>query len=484
MSARSPAIDKSPPSRIDLRIDRVASRFNQLSLPLTFVVLALPVGIFLVFAQPPGQGLDEVVHFYRVWTLAHGTVVAPSQHGHPGGYIPRCVVDYFNRFSTEASRRGSFSFGQYWQNPAGCSSKSMFIGFPSSAVYSPVAYVPSVFAVAILRGLDAPLPVIFFGGRIASLLAFVGLFYLAIRITPIGKQVMFVLGLLPTTLLLASSYSADPMTLSLAALGVSLALRCCRSVEENRGAVLLLVIVLMGLSLTKPTFFIFAFLLFLVPTSALGRQQHPLLLKAAAAAVILGCAGLWELVVRTYLDAPIPIFGIYPHRQMLYVLHHPFGFLATLVRTFVESTGEQHWLPGFFFSIGYYRPFSHDNIYAPIGLVIVGSLTLWYAFQLQFGSKRVVEQGARLLIWAPVALCLAGILLIETTLYIYGTPLGLPEVNIQGRYFYPLVLLLLVTIGLLREPRAIRHSTRWIVLGTVLMLIWLILKVFVHDYAL
>lgn len=462
----------------------MAGRLRQIPLPVTFVALALPVGIFLVFAQPPGQGLDENVHFYRVWTLTQGAIVAPSPHGVSGGNIPQCVVDYFHRFSTEASRGGSFSFDQYWSTPAGCSSKLVFTAFAGSAVYSPVAYIPTVFAVGILRGLHAPLPVIFFGGRLANLLAFVGLFYLAIRITPIGKQVMFVLGLLPTTLLLASWYSADPMTLSLAALGVGLTLRCCRSVEENRVAFFLLVLVLAGLALTKPTFFIFAFLLFLVPTTALGRQQHPFVLKAAAAAVILGCAGLWEFAVRNVLAGPIPLFGLNSRAQRVYILAHPIGYVLDLARTLIESTGEQRWIPGFFFSIGYYRPFNADNIYAPIGLVIVGSLTLWYAYQIQFGSKRIVEHGTRLLVWLPVALTIVGILLIETTLFIYGTTVGLPAVNVQGRYFYPLVLLPLVTIGLLRETRARRHSTRWILLGTVLMLIWLVLKVFVHDYTL
>ncbi len=180
----------------------------------------------------------------------------------------------------------------------------------------------------------------------------------------------------------------------------------------------------------------------------------------------------------------MPIFGLNPHAQMHYILDHPVGYVGVLARTFVETAGEQRWIPGFFFSIGYDRMFNADNVYAPIGLVIVGTLTLWYAFQVQFGSKRIVAQGTRLMIWLPIALTIVGILLIETTLYVYGTPALLPEVNVQGRYFYPLLLLPLVTIGLLREARPTRHSTRWIIVGTVLMLIWLVLKIFVHDYSL
>ncbi len=471
-------------SRIAVRVERVLRGLNEVPLPLAFVVLAVPVGTFLVFAQPPGQGLDESTHFYRVWTLAHGAIVAPSQHGKAGGYIPQCVLDYFQHFSAHASQRGPFSFSQYWQSPAGCSSKSLFTEFPGSAVYSPIPYIPSVLAVAMLRGIDAPLPVIFFGGRLVSLLAFIGLFYLAIRIAPIGKQVLFVLGLLPTTLLLASAYSADPMTIALAALSVGLTLRCCRSVEENRRAFYLLFLVLIGLALTKPTYFIFAFLIFMVPSRIMGQSRHPEFVRIVAAAVTLGLAGLWYVAVRNVQGAPVPLYRLNAHTQMRFIFNHPIGYLEVLARTFFESSGEQRWIPGFFFSVGYYRPFNADNIYAPIGLVIVGVLTLSYAYRLQFGSKRIVAQGTRITGWLPVGLSLIGLLLVETTLFLYGTPVGLPEVNTEGRYLYPLILLPLVTIGIFRNPRVTRHSLLLLLLGCIPMLIWLVLKIFVHDYTL
>jgi uncharacterized membrane protein len=466
------------------RSPRVVDRLRQVPLPTLFVMMALPVGVFLVFAQPPGQGLDEADHFYRVWTLAHGAVVAPSPHGRGGGYLQPCVTQYFSRFSAEAGQRGAFSFLHYWQSPTGCSQKAVFTAFPNSAVYSPVAYIPSLFAVVILRTFDAPLPVIFFAGRLFSLLAFVGLFYLAIRITPVGKQVLFVLGLLPTTLLLASCYSEDPMTIALAALAVGLTLRCCRAVEVRKPDLVLLLLVLLGLALAKPTNFIFAFLVFMIPAGALSRWRRPLLVKTAPAVLILVCAGLWYLAIRNDQAAAVPIYALDPHTQTHYILDHPLGYIAVLARTFFESSGEQRWLPGFFFSIGYARRFNADNIYAPFGLVVLGSLTLAYAFRLQFGVKRICELGSRLLVWLPVALAVVGVLLTTTTLFVYGTPVGLPESTIQGRYLLLLLPLPLITIGLLREVRVARFSTRWIVLGSTVMLIWLVLKVFVHDYSL
>ena len=400
-------------------------------LPTLYVVLSLAIGTFLVFAQPPGQGLDEVRHFYRVWTFASGAFV--DAHGRAGGPIPQCVSDYMNHFANAALKRAPFSFPQYWQSPHPCIGTQVFGSYGTSAFYGPMSYLPSILAVALLRAVDAPVPLIFFAGRLASLLVFVGIYYLAIRLIPVGKQVLFVLGLFPTTLLLASSYSADPMPIALAVLAVSLALRTRRSEVPDRHAFLFLFLVLAALSLTKPTMFIFAPLLFMVPSPEIGPSRlHPRIVQASAAIVVVAVAGVWSLVTRhvKFND----LYGLNPHKQIDFIFHDPFGYAWVLARTFFESMGEVRWLPGFVFSIGFPRPFVPDNVYAPVGLVIIGVLTLWYAYQLQFGEKRRANYGTLTLAWLPIVMTVAGILLVETTLFVYGTPLGQPVTAAEGRY--------------------------------------------------
>ena len=322
---------------------------------------------------------------------------------------------------------------------------------------------------------------IFFAGRLASLLVFVGIYYLAIRLIPVGKQVLFVLGLFPTTLLLASSYSADPMPIALAVLAVSLTLRTRRADVPDRHAFLFLFLILAALSLTKPTMFVFAPLLFMVPSPGIGpRRLHPAVLQTSAAVLVVALAGVWSLVTRRVkFGTP---YGLNPHTQIEFILHDPFGYAWVLARTFFESMGEARWLPGFVFSIGFPRPFVPDNIYAPVGLVIIGALTLWYAYQLQFGEKCRANYGTFILAWLPIVMTVAGVVLVETTLFVYGTPVGQPVTAAQGRYLYPFVALPLLTIDCFRRVRLVPHSTRWIVGGSVIMLAWLVVKIFVHDY--
>ena len=227
--------------------------------------------------------------------------------------------------------------------------------------------------------------------------------------------------------------------------------------------------------------FIFAPLLFMVPAPRVGRTRlHPVVLQAGAAAVVVALAGVWSFVTRHIKIGDV--YDLNPHKQVEFILHDPFGYAWVLARTFFESMGEARWLPGFVFSIGFPRPSVPDNIYAPVGLVIVGALTLWYAYQLQFGEKRQINCGNVTLVWLPIVLTVVGILLVETTLFVYGTPVGLPVTEAQGRYLYPFVPLPLLTIDCFRRSRQVPCSTRWIVAGSVIMLSWLVVKIFVHDY--
>ena len=68
---------KASPMRARARAEQMTSKLKEL--PALYMVLSLAIGTFLVFAQPPGQGLDEVRHFFRVWTFASGAFV--DAHG-------------------------------------------------------------------------------------------------------------------------------------------------------------------------------------------------------------------------------------------------------------------------------------------------------------------------------------------------------------------------------------------------------------------
>src|SRR5580692_9235658 len=95
---------ESQPMPVQASAEHIVRKLKDL--PTLYVILALTVGTFLAFAQPPGQGLDEIRHFYRVWTFASGSFI--NAQGRTGGPIPQCLSVYMNHFANAASARGPF----------------------------------------------------------------------------------------------------------------------------------------------------------------------------------------------------------------------------------------------------------------------------------------------------------------------------------------------------------------------------------------
>ena len=202
-----------------------------------------------------------------------------------------------------------------------CIARHIFGSYGTAALNGPIAYLPSIVTVALLRIVDAPIPLIFFAGRLATLLAFVGIYYLAIRLIPVGKQVLFVLGLFPTTLLLASSYSADPMPIALAVLAISLTL----AGPSHRGARpphLPLPLSLSSQPCRSRSPRCSSLLRFYSwsrhPGLARGAST-PVILQASAAVVVVVLAGLWSLATRhSKLQ-----FGLWPESAQASRIHSP-----------------------------------------------------------------------------------------------------------------------------------------------------------------
>ena len=335
--------------------------------------------------------------------------------------MPECVTAYFDRFSAEAYTAKPYSFNQYWQTPAGCSTSSKFTGVGTAAANNPISYAPAFIAVALLRALGAPISVIFFGGRFATLLGFYRAVLLAMRITPVGRQVFFVLGLLPVTLLLASSFSADPITISLAALSVHVdAPLLLESVSGRRDAVLLFV-VLFALALAKPDKFIFAPLVFIVPNRVIGWRR-PMMLRIIALALVTRRApecGTWQSAMWPPV---LLLFGLDSHAQTHFILEHPM--------TTFQSTGPDPFCRNWRTEMDPRGLLLGRNSCArttptlEIGIVALGSIVVFYAYQLQVGVRRMIGRGAHMLALLPTGLALVGALIVETTLYVSERPFG------------------------------------------------------------
>jgi uncharacterized membrane protein len=472
-----------------------------------FLALGSAFGVFAVFFTPPGQGLDEPNHWARAYTLSEGSLVAERRGTDGGGRMPACAYEYVRRVQETAADPGPMPRGRFWATPAGCE-RRMFVGFNNTAVYTALPYAPPAVGLAVTRAVGLPVPAQFYAGRLAALGAYVLLGFAALRLAARCRLTIFVLAAMPMSLLSASSYSADSITLALVLLLGAAVTRCLSDEAARRRAIVVLIAAAFGLALAKPPYVILAALLLLVPAEALGGGRRSWWVKAGLIAGVVVVAGSWYLVVRDIsLGSQV---GADREAQLRHVTENPRTFVVAVYRGFLDRDNEESLLRSTVSWVGNFRarPAGGPLLLAVVAAFLVvlsykaeagrwlappggwcesphlaadrpvcGALARqksWSGWVGRLGADapnanhtslpgRRLPDGVRLARAAlPTVLALAGAGIICLIEYLTFTPLHAPAVSgLQGRYFLPLLLMPALTVAMLREPPSPDQARVW-----------------------
>lgn len=234
-----------------------------------FATTALILGLAYVVATPPFAVPDEQSHFWRAMAIAHGHFVAT--HGLDTTLVAKSTQT-FAWVMARAEPRESLREKMRVVRALPFDGRS---GGPIrfAAWYTPLPYV----ATSAVAALPLRPVVVFYGGRVANLLAAVFLITLAIRAAPQHGTVIAAAGLLPMTLYELGSWSADAATIALAWLFLALLLEPPRRVG-------LVAVAGLAVGLCKPAYFLIA-LLALV--SEFRWRDRAAILSATAAGTML-----------------------------------------------------------------------------------------------------------------------------------------------------------------------------------------------------
>lgn len=397
-----------------------------------FVVVALLFGsIFattsLAFAIP-----DEFAHAAHAWHLAKGEALAERLGDTSGSYTPTSF-----RELGKAMRDPNSSIADILSIPLN-PTQTYPEGFPNLVAYSPLVYLPQAIGMQIGELFNLPVYFILTLGRLANLIAYVFLFYWAIRLLPFGKWVGVALGLFPMHILLAGSLSADPVSIGLVALTVSVVLYARdRASRLTKTEYLALLGFTAALALTKLPFPLLIALFLLLPVSVLGgtvRRRWQMLAGIAAVGAIVGCG--WLLAAKGVMVPYSPLGVVVdPGAQLMHILHYPLGFIKTVFISLVSPVSDM-FLTAYVISVGPVR--SWLPVWATFAYTIF--LVLCF-FGLQSKSKAALSIAHKQLL---VLLGCGIIAVIALLLYVSWTPVGAPVIDgMQARYFTPLLILLL-----------------------------------------
>lgn len=411
-----------------------------------FWIIGLTFGLLMVFLKPPLSGFDATTHFRAVVFYAEGGHTAPkaSPKDVMDGYLDKETADAIDvAGAVQAQKQVSPSnYYQIFTHGDGITKEKRAVDLSGAAVYSPVAYAPSIAGVFLTRLLHVPILFQIWVARIFCLVTYLVLVYFALRLLPIGKWAFFVIALLPMALFQAAAITTDGFLNGLTFLFVALLLNLIlRPAITDRKKLFVLLGVLaavgMGVALSKPTYVILAALVALVPVRHFGRNRYKWFYVAGVVGVMGFLALAWNAHVK---DMAIQIGEVYRtgfyvsyDAQLHWVVQHPFGFLTAIGRAIL------------FNSYNYFGEMlgTFDTDFRMLPVVVTLPLVVLTFLGIAV-DRRLLQKLNVMTRVGFIAVALTVVGAIFATFYLTYTPVGQAIVDgIQGRYFLPLLVLLI-----------------------------------------
>lgn len=444
-----------------------------------FLITALVSGFLFISLVPPFQAPDEFNHFYKSYAISEGHFSSTkTKDNRLGDTIPESLTELADIFSnvkfnydSTVSRKDFYRATQIHLNP----SKKLFTDFANTAIYSPTAYVPQALAISIFSSIKIPPLWIFYIARVFNLLFWILLVYFSVKNIPYKKWLFAMLALLPSSLFIAGSLSADVTTNGLAFLLISLLIKSIYEEEKEIPLQRLVLIFLISgiISLNKIIYSFLIFTFLLVPAPKFSKYQHKYFIFLGLLLFNGIIVFLWtvhtnslfiphDLYNITYRDTQTLNPGVNPNEQLNYVLSHPINFLKITIASYWDSSlaTTAHYIGKF----GWGRNYLPVPVIGYLGLLIL-------TVSINNDDSNIFPTLLQRLIFVVVTLLMMTGL--AFTLYLIWVNVGNGKIHgLSGRYLIPALPLFFLSL----KSRFLKIDIK-IIIRLVIWGIWLSLMV-------
>lgn len=438
-------------------------------LPMLFLIVAGPLGIFLAEETPPGQVPDEHVHIIKADSLLQGEftghreileTVDGARHSQQG--VDGDVA--LQSLSSEPSPAQLTQ--QHWDDVHRIPwSTVSFLPLGPIAGYWPIFYLPAAAALALAKATgEIPFDA-FISARLANLAVFLVAGVSALRLAYRGQALLFATLCLPMTLHLAASVNQDGLMIGACVLAAALLTRPPPSAAASPSrwkpawlpdapARLWAGVLLLNVVMAKPPYLPLAGLL-LVPLPS-WRDWKLLSTRFGMMALLAMAALGWTWVTVHYVSTsvirppaeagplwpgptPTVFAGTDMAAQMRVLLAKPHRFLSLPWRSLVHDEYIGYQMIGILSYLDLWLPFWLYHLWTWALLSAVIADILW-------SRAGAAVMPIMQTLWLLLCIVLAW-LAIYISQYFAWTPIGEAYIwGPQGRYFLPLIPVLAVAL--------------------------------------
>ena len=414
-----------------------------------YVYIALFFGILFLVLTPPFESPDEDSHFKRAFQISNGNIFCKLKKDKCGNYFPQDMLDYIYEKTTYIGDRdkkyefSSFAIDQYTQTNY---NKMVFNEYSTNQAFFPV-YIPAaggiiiakVFSRIIGMNMISSSYMIHFA-RLFMLITTIAITYFAIKRTPVFKKSFFTIGLLPMLLFLSSMVTYDGIVNAVFLLTLAIILDLIYKKDKiDKKDIIILVLSGILLLNVKTVYFAIFMLMFLIPKNKFEKKNGKIKIAIIMILLIIGISFLFR--IPNYINS-VPKNEI-ESKQLSFIISHPMTYAKTLVKNVIAQRNFQiTTMVGVFGLLDTYLPFVIIFVIY-MNILLTGLIDgINEKIKIDFKSKIL------LILYIIFVVCS-----VYTSMYIIWTPYILKTVGgneitgVQGRYFIPILIPLMLLLS-------------------------------------
>lgn len=391
---------------------------------LVFFLCAMICGLFYIVCAPTEvvMSWDEHIHFDNAMKIVD-TI---------GGYSVGADRELsMHVYSTDINYYSSSlrEYEDYYYNLS-YSEKRLAPYTPVKIQPVTVAYIPYAVGILLGRGLMLPYQVVFRLAKLLNYLLYSFLVSSAVKNSKHNKSIFVALGILPTVMFMAASFSYDPWVLAFCLLGYSIYQKTIENGKmTKKDAIQTGVCMFLGI-LVKAVYFPVMIPMLWAPDDVFEDKKHRNMFRAYIVALMILLLMSFALPMLIDSGVQTDLRGgsdVNSAEQVKFILNNPLQYAYIYFR----------YLFTFYLTPNHLYGFITAFAYMGNGTTSVLSAVILFATILFSGENHYASVKTGVITWIS---CFFSLTLVVTALYVSFTPVGLDTVNgCQFRYLIPLL---------------------------------------------
>ncbi len=406
-----------------------------------FLLLAIPIGMmFLVFLIPLNVP-DEFYHYKIAYKVSQFKFFASNISIPKGFDVPNNYNDIFSNLFSNYGKYTNVTVGQY----------------------HPLLYIFSAFGIFLSRILHlSPMMGAYMGSGM-NFIVFLVVGYFVIKKIPMGKFLMIIYLLNPMVLQQATSFSADAMINIFSMLFISYILHIrYESKKISNKDFIILILSYMFIFIGKYAYFLFGLLFILIwsPLKSYIKENKKRIFVFILCFFIISFGWLFYTKI---LSKSVPDIINYNYPQMkesklTHLIHNPINFISIYINTLINK--HEFYVSSFLGAgLGYFH-ITINKVYIFVYLSILVLSAFICSEKYEIDKKNKIVNIITFILMFNIILF---------GLYLkWGVMTDTQIEGVQGRYFIPIVILLLIL--LIKKQNRIKINNIELVLSILLII--------------